>query len=112
MAALVVEDGDLLVRLSRWEKLGALHGDIRVGRDAVEDIRVSHAPFGELRGVRAPGTGVPRVIALGTWRTRDGKDFAALYRGMPAVIVSLRDGAPFRRLLIGAHDAEAIAAPL
>ena len=39
------------------------------------------------------------------------KDFAALYRGKPAVIVGLRD-AGFRRLLISADDAEAVAARL
>ena len=49
------------------------------------------------------------MIALGTWRHRGGKDFAALYRGKPAVIVRLRD-AEFRRLLIAADDADAVAA--
>ena len=63
------------------------------------------------RGLRAPGAGWPRVIALGTWRYSGGKDFAALYRGKPAVIVGLRD-AGFRRLLISADDAEAVAARL
>ena len=111
MASLVAEDGDLRVRLSRREKLGALHGDIRVPLDAVEDLHVSHRPFSELRGTRAPGTGIPRVIALGTWRYRGGKDCAALYRGKPAVIVRLRD-APFQRLLIAADDADAVAAAL
>ena len=71
-----VENGALNLRLSRPEKLGALHGDVRVACDAVEDLYVSRRPFGELRGVRAPGTGVPGRIALGTWRYRGDKDFA------------------------------------
>ncbi len=77
----------------------------------MEDLYVSRRPFGELRGVRAPGTGVPGRIALGTWRYRGGKDFAALYGGKPAVIVHLRD-APFRRLLVSADDAEPLAAAI
>ena len=108
---LVADEDDLWVRLSRREKLGALRGDIRVPLSAVEDVRVSRQPFGEVRGVRAPGTGIPRVIALGTWRERGGKDFVALYRDRPAVIVRLRD-APFRRLLISTEDAEGVAAAL
>ena len=111
MATLLIDDGDLVLRLSGWEKLGGLHGDIRVSRGAVEDVQVSRQPFGDLRGIRAPGTGLPRRIALGTWRHRGGKDFAALYGGKPGVIVHLRDG-PFQRLLVSADDADAVAAAL
>ena len=109
MASLMREDGDLVLRLSPIEKLGGLHGDIRVPLAAVQDVDVRRQPFGELRGIRAPGTGLPRRIALGTWRYRGGKDFAALYRGKPGVIVRLR-GAPYRRLLVCADDADAVAA--
>jgi hypothetical protein len=111
MASLSVEGGELVLRLSPLEKLGALHGDVRVPLQAVDELTISRRPFGDLHGVRAPGTGVPRVIALGTWRQRDGKDFAALYRGKAAVVVSLRD-AGFRRLLVAADDPDAVLASL
>jgi hypothetical protein len=104
MAALVPEGDDLVLRLSRREKLGAVHGDVRVPLSAVEDVAVTEAPFGDLRGIRAPGGAWPRRFALGTWRYRGGKDFVALYRGRPAVIVRLR-GAPYRRLLVCDEDA-------
>jgi hypothetical protein len=39
MATLEVSGDELVLRLSRWERLGALHGDVRVPR----------------RSVRAPG---------------------------------------------------------
>ena len=109
MATLTIADDELVVRLSRWEKAGALHGDVRVPLRSVQDVSVSAQPFGDLRGMRAPGTGWPARIALGTWRHWGGKDFAALYRGTPAVIVRLRD-AEFGRLLVSADDAEAVAA--
>lgn len=111
MATLVPENGDLVLRLSPIEKLGGLHGDIRVALDAVQDVGVTRQPFGEVRGLRAPGTGVPGRIALGTWRYRCGKDFVALYRGKPGVIVRLR-GTPYRRLLVRADDADAVAAAI
>jgi hypothetical protein len=112
MATLRSEDGELVLALSRLERMGALHGDLRVPLDAVERVVVSVDPWGEVRGLRAPGTGVPGWIALGTWRRRGGKDFVALYRrGRPGVVVHLRDS-PFKRLIVSADDAAAVAASI
>ena len=104
MALLRREGPELVVLLNDLEKAGAFRGNVRVPAAAVRDVRVSESPFRELRGLRSPGTGWPGVIALGTWRGGGGKDFAALYRGGPAVVVEL-EGAEFRRLLVSAHDA-------
>lgn len=107
MAVLFPEDGDLVLRLSRLARLGGLHGDIRVPLSAVQEIAVTDRPFGELRGMRAPGTGWPRRIALGTWRHRGGKGFAAIYRGKPGVIVRLR-GSEFAWLCVSADAPERV----
>jgi hypothetical protein len=111
MATLRREGAEIVLKLNDLEKAGALHGDVRVPASAVRDVRVTTTPFRELRGIRAPGTGVPGVVALGTWRHGDGKDFAALYRGGPAVVVDL-EGAAYGRLLVSAHDAVDVAAAL
>jgi hypothetical protein len=103
--ATVRREGDeLVVLLNDIEKMGALRSHVRVPAAAVRSVRVSERPFRELRGIRAPGTGIPGVVALGTWRYRDGKDFVAVYRGGPALVVEL-DGAPFARLIVSSHDA-------
>src|SRR3954447_12856056 len=107
MAMLRREGDELVLRLNDLEKAGALRGDVRVPVGAIVRARVSFQPFRELRGVRAPGTGIPGVIALGTWRYRGGRDFAALYRGGPAVVVK-RSGAEFGRLLVSTHDAATV----
>jgi hypothetical protein len=104
MATLRREGGELVVLLNDLEKLGGLRGGPRVPLTAIRDVRVTDTPFRELRGMRAPGTGIPGVVALGTWRYRGGKDFAALYRGGPALVIEL-EGAGLTRLLISAHDA-------
>jgi hypothetical protein len=111
MATLRREGAEVVLKLNDLEKAGALHGDVRVPATAVREARVSTTPFRDLRGIRAPGTGVPGAVALGTWRYRGGKDFAALYRGGPAVIVEL-EGVEFARLLVSAHDAADVAAAL
>ena len=111
MATLRREGSEVVLRLNDLEKAGALHGDVRVPASAVVAVRVTRQPFRELRGIRAPGTGLPGVVALGTWRHRGGKDFAAVYRGGPAVVVELA-GAPYDRLLVSAHDADKVVASL
>jgi len=111
MATLRREGSELVLLLNDLEKLGALHGEIRVPAAAIRAVRVTSNPFRELRGVRSPGTGLPGVIALGTWRGKSSRDFAALYRGGPAVIVEL-EGTRYRRLLVSAHDADVVAEAL
>jgi hypothetical protein len=86
---------ELVVRLSPLEKLGALHGDVRVSLALVKRAWVTTTPWRELRGYRAPGTGIPWVIMLGTTRGSFGKDFCAAYGKKPGLIVEL-EGAEFR----------------
>ena len=104
MATLEVNGNDLVVRLRPLEKLGAIHGDVRVPLKTVTAVRMTTEPWSELRGVRAPGTGLPGVIALCTLRGSGVKDFAAVYRHGPAVVVET-DGGPFNRLVISCADA-------
>jgi hypothetical protein len=111
MATLRREGGEVVLKLNDLEKLGAFHGDIRVPASAVRAVRVTRTPFRELRGLRMPGTGIPGVIALGTWRFGGGRDFAAVYRGGPAVVVEL-DRAPYARLIVSAHDAADVVAAI
>lgn len=62
MAALEV-DGDVLVlRLRAIEKAEGAHSDIRVPLSAVTAVRSVDDPWPELRGIRAPGTGLPNVV--------------------------------------------------
>jgi hypothetical protein len=65
----------------------------------------------ELRGFRAPGTGLPDVIAVGTGRGSFGKDFAAVHGTGPAVVVELA-GAEFHRLVVTSDDAASVAAAI
>jgi len=110
--ARLILDGDVLVlRLSWLERLGSLHGNVTVTRTAVKDVEVSQRPLRDLRGARAPGTGVPHLVALGTWRGIWGKDFVAVYRRKPAVIVHLHN-ARYRRLVVSTDDPDALAATI
>jgi hypothetical protein len=109
VAELRVDGTDLVLHLSGVEKAEGFHRDIRVPLRAVTAVRVVDSAWnGDLRGWRAPGTGLPNVIAVGTRRGGFGKDFAAVHGAGPAVVVEL-DGADYGRLVLTADDAEAVA---
>ncbi len=112
MAQLDVDGADLVVRLSALEKFGALHGDVRLPLLAVRHARTTSEPFDELSGMlRWLGTGMWRVIALGTYRGRGTKTFAAVYRGRVGVVIDL-DGGSYQRLVVSTPDAHGIAGRL
>ncbi len=106
MAQLTLDGDELVVTLSALEKLGAMRGDVRVPLATVSRVRVSEHPWSELRGIRAPGTGVPGILSLSTRRGSGFRDFAAVYRDRPAIVIEAR-GAAFDRLVISSSDAEA-----
>jgi len=112
VAALAVHRDSLVVKLSFWEKLAAFRSEVRVPLSTVSTIVVEERPWGTLRGFRAPGTGLPGVIAYGTRLVTGGApDFAALHGRGPAVRIELRPGAAFGRLLVTVDDpAGAVAA--
>ncbi len=105
MASLRVEGSVLRVELRPVEVVGSFHGSFAVPVSAIRGVWVTDQPLAELRGIRAPGTGLPGVIMLGTWRYRGGKDFVALYARQPAIVVDLHD-AGFNRLLLSMPDPE------
>lgn len=109
MASVDLQGDEIVIRLTPIEKLGALHGDVSIPRTAVRAIDVEPQPFSKLGGLRAPGTGWPGRIALGTWRKRGGKkDFVAVYRGRPAVILMLDDDAGYDRLVISVDSPDEV----
>jgi hypothetical protein len=113
MAELVLDGDVLAVRLAGWERAAAFHGDIAVPLSAVREVSVEPEPWSALRGIRAPGTGFPGVIAYGVRRMTGGRpDFAAILGRRPAVRVELDPPAEFARLLVTVPDAGEIVAGL
>ncbi|MGA9856667.1 MAG: hypothetical protein WBQ18_02325 [Solirubrobacteraceae bacterium] len=107
MARIEVQGDDLVVSLTSLEKLAALRREVRVPLSAVSSACVDPDPWSALRGMRAPGTGIPGVVAYGLRRmTGEAPDFAAVHGRGPAVRVDLCTGAPFGRLLVTDDDPE------
>lgn len=107
MASLEVLSGELIVRLSGVERAAAMRREVRVALSSVTSVCAEPDPWGALRGVRAPGTGIPGVAVYGVRRVTGGApDFAAVHGRGPAVRVDLAPGAPFGRLLVTVEDAQ------
>ena len=64
MADLVSDGTSLTLAMSRIERLEGLRGDLHAPLAAVSVVRTVEDPWAELRGMRAPGTGLPGIIAL------------------------------------------------
>ena len=103
MAQFVVTDQGLTLAMSKWERLGSLHGDLEIPWQHVDSISHVEDLWVQLRGVRAPGTGIPGVIMLGTTRSRGGKDFCAVYKHRPGVVIELKNEF-FARLLVTTNE--------
>ena len=109
MARLIVGGDVLCVHLSLFGRIGAVvASDVVVPLTAVRSVRSTERPWEELRGMRAPGTGLRGVIALGTWRHSLGRDFVAVYGRGPAVVVELT-GHRLSRLVVSSSEAERVA---
>ena len=98
MARVMREGNELVLQLSFWEKMGALHSNPRTSLDAIEKVEFVDQLWGSstLRGVRAPGTAIPYVVLLGTLRGRGYKDFVAMTGRGEGVVITLKNG-PFAR---------------
>lgn len=98
---LKIQEGQLIYQLSILEKLGALHGSPTARIENLVSVSKEDKPWTTkvLRGIRAPGTGFPYVIMLGTMRHRKGKDFCVVYKRNPVLVLEL-ENENFKRWVI------------
>ena len=98
MAKVKVMGDEVILELSFWERVGALHSSPRVSLNAVTKVEFIDNLWSNkvLRGVRAPGTGIPYKVLLGTMRGRSYRDFTALKGRAAGVVITLSEG-PFQR---------------
>jgi hypothetical protein len=95
MARLEVIDEYVLLKLSKLEALGACHRSLRMPISELLEVEFVENPWTSktMRGMRAPGTGIPYTIMLGTLRNLKGwKAFCAIYKRNPVVVLSWKSG--------------------
>lgn len=107
MAKLTLDDEAFRIELSTLEKLGAFQGSFSIPRASITRASVAQGWRDVLEGIRAPGTGLPPFVLLGTWRSLAWKDFVAVYRGAPILVLELQS-AEWRRVLVSTEEAETL----
>ena len=105
MARLVVQDGNVICQLSIGEKIFGFHGSPQASiTDVVRIERISNFwKYSGWRGVRAPGTGIPGIVGLGTWRKLGAKTFCAIYKKEGGFRVTLKNS-EFESWLVSTSD--------
>ena len=101
MAHVIEENGELILKLSLCERIFGLHSNPRARISDLVSTTEAANPWSTevLRGVRAPGTGIPYVVLLGTMRFKGGKDFTAIYKRGPVKIYEFSCG-EFKRWIV------------
>jgi len=103
MAELAIDAESVTVVMSTVEKVESLHGDLVIARSAVRSVRAVSDGLAEVHGLRAPGTGIPGVIAAGTFHGKLGRTFAIAHHRTPAVVLEL-SGHTFDRVVVTVDD--------
>lgn len=110
MAKVTIKNDRLQVSIGAFEALQALQGSFSVPLTCVlgatEDPNFIRA--GSL-GIRAPGTGLPGVIARGTFRKSGEKILSLWSRNQEIVVIQLIDH-KWDRLIVGCDDAKSLVA--
>jgi len=108
VAELVVEGDQLVVRLSWWERLAAVHGNVRVPLAAVASARVEARSADLLQRLFRRDSYGPAFLQA-PYGVRGGY-FVAARRRRPAVLVDLGPPSRLAGLLVSVADPEATAA--
>ena len=113
MAELIIENKELMVRLTRLEKIATLRGDLRIPLVSVRGAEVFESGLQSVRGVRWwAGLFWPGVNAVGTFHYQGKKTFAVIHHGMPRAVRLTLAGAQWDGLIVGSEDPEAVAASI
>jgi len=109
MAELRIEGNELALYLSAAEKVGAVHGDLRVPLSAVRRVDVladAHGPADH--GIKL-GTRIPGRTEVGTIRGDGRNIFAAVLPDTPRGLRIVLDGSFYHEWIVGCADPESLA---
>jgi len=107
MAQIQLLDTGIKVKLSFWEKAGALHGDLFIPVTSLRGAVLAEKRWYRGLGARIPGTFVPGLAIYGTYIWKK-KDFVAWHRGQQVLQLNL-SGKPYSHVFVGVEDAAALA---
>jgi len=113
MVTLLLDSTRLEVVLSVTERALSLHREnVLIERAAITKVQLTDDAWTWLRGVASPGTHLPGLVAMGTWKSAGGDDFAVIRRRRPAVVIDLSGHPRFERVVLTTSHGVALAKAL
>ena len=109
MTAIEIVGDRLLVRLTGWDRIWALKGGLNVPLAHVRGTEFAPAGI-KPKGLRAPGSYLPGVIAAGTYRWRGHREFWSVRHVNKAIVLHVQDDGYDRLVLEVADPAAAVTA--
>jgi len=101
MVTLLLDSTRLEVVLSGTERLLAFRKrNVEIERSAIAKVQLTDDAWTWLRGVPSPGTHVRGVLAMGTWKSAGGEDFAVIRRHRAGVVIDLEGHPEFARVVL------------
>jgi len=93
MARALVVGSEVVLQLSAGEKFWGFHRSPRAQLSDVVKVEMveNFWKYSGWRGIRAPGTGIPGTVGLGTWRKLGAKTFCAVYKKEPGFKITLKN---------------------
>ena len=79
MAELIRKEDHFTLKFSMMEKVEGVHGDITFPVAAISGVRIVDNVITAVHGLRAPGTSIPGVVAMGTFWSRSEKLFVMIH---------------------------------
>lgn len=101
MVTLLLDQTRLEVVLSVTERaLSFRKRNVLIDRSLITKVQLTDDAWNWLRGVRSPGTFLPGAVAMGTWRSAFGRDFALIRRRRPSVVIDIHGHDEFERVIL------------
>lgn len=103
-------DGDrLVVALQGFDRLWALKSRLEIPLANVQGATIDRGIVRDRKGVRAPGTHIPRVVTAGTFHRDGERTFWNVRGGDRTVVIQLRNE-EYARLVLEVDDPRATVA--
>jgi hypothetical protein len=101
MVTLLLDSTRLEIVLSGAERVLAFHKEnVAIERSTIAKVQLTGDAWTWLRGVPSPGTHLRGVVAMGTWRSAGGDDFAIIRRHRPSVVIDLEEHPRYQRVIL------------
>lgn len=109
MPTIELKDDELVIKLSFWQRLACVHGDVHIPATSLRGALVADPNWVKTLGFRIPGKAIPWVIIAGTYIKPKDSAFVYWTRRHKTVLQLNLSGRPYNRVFLGVDDAAALA---